>query len=319
MRDDKLVLSVLTAALACFVADGVPAEQVGEPSGSGPFPAIAESRADLPDHTVYHPLAWPRGQLPLLVWGNGGCSDNGLAHAAYLRQIASFGYVVVALGPPGGPASAPPRDSDTDATDARQLIEAIDWATRESGREGGDFFGHIDVSRIAVGGHSCGGLQALAVSDDPRIDTTLVVDSGIYNTPGTGRSHVRVDKSQLTRLHAPVLYLIGGTSDIAYPNAMDDFERIDRVPVVLASLPVGHGGTFAALDGGDWARVSARWLDWQLKFEADASRDFAGADCRLCTDERWIVLQKPLPPPTGPLPESVDAPARDVTRPGRPR
>ena len=28
----------------------------------------------------------------------GGCSANGLAHAAYLRQIASQGYVIVALG-----------------------------------------------------------------------------------------------------------------------------------------------------------------------------------------------------------------------------
>jgi uncharacterized protein len=314
MRHYKPVMSALAVGLACLIAVRAPAEQVGDPSGTGPFPAVAESRSDLPGHTVYRPLAWPGGQLPLLVWGNGGCSNNGLAHAAYLRQIASEGYVVVALGPPGGQRPAAPANSDTDATEARQLIEAIDWATRETAREGSDFYGRIDVSRIAAGGHSCGGLQALAVSDDPRIDTTLVVDSGIYNTPGTGRSHVEVDKAQLTRLHAPLLYLIGGTSDIAYPNAMDDVERIDRVPVMFASLPVGHGGTFSAPDGGDWARVSARWLDWQLKSDADASWDFAGPDCRLCTDERWTVIQKQLPPPTGPLRQSVYVPVRDGTR-----
>jgi hypothetical protein len=132
------------------------------------------------------------------------------------------------------------------------------------------------------------------VSHDPRVDTTLVVNSGIYNVPGSGRSRVQVDKSQLTRLHGPVLYLTGGPSDVAHPNAIDDVARIDQVPVFFGFLPVGHGGTFSAPNGGDWAQVSARWLDWQLKADADARRDFAGPDCRLCTDSRWTVVQKQL-------------------------
>jgi hypothetical protein len=232
--------------------------------------------------------------VPLYVWGNGGCSSNGLAHAAYLRQIASQGYVIVALGVAGGGAPAP-ADGSSDPTQASQMIEAIEWAERETARDGGAFHRRIDVTRIAVGGHSCGGLQALAVSNDPRIDTTLVLNSGIYNVPGSGRSRVQVDKSQLTRLHGPTLYLTGGPSDVAHPNATDDVARIDRVPVFFGSLPVGHGGTFSQPDGGEWARVSARWLNWQLKADADASRDFAGTDCRLCTDTRWTVVQKQLP------------------------
>jgi hypothetical protein len=254
----------------------------------------------LPNHTVYRPAEWGRTPLPLFVWGNGGCSSNGLAHAAYLRQIASQGYVIVSLGVAGGGPPAP-ADGSTDATQASQMIEAIDWAEAETARDGGVFHRRIDVTRIAVGGHSCGGLQALAVSHDPRIDTTLVLNSGIYNVPGSGRSRVKVDKSQLARLHGPVFYLTGGPSDVAHPNAIDDVERIDRVPVFFGSLPVGHGGTFSAPNGGDWAQVSARWLDWQLKADADAGQDFAGAGCRLCTDRRWTVVQKRLPPPTGPL------------------
>ena len=291
-------LAALTMCLAYISLALVSAQQVGTPSGTGPYRAIAESRAELPRHTVYRPLEWPRGSLPLYVWGNGGCSSNGLAHAAYLRQIASQGYVIVALGAAGGGAAAP-SDGSTDATQASQMIEAIEWAERETARDGGAFRGRIDVTRIAVGGHSCGGLQALSVSHDPRIDTTLVLDSGIYNQPGTGRSRIKVEKSQLTRLHSAVLYLLGGPSDIAYPNATDDVARIDRVPVFFGSLPVGHGGTFSAPDGGDWAKVSGRWLDWQLKADADAGRDFAGQDCRLCADSRWTVVQKQLPAPTG--------------------
>ena len=193
------------------------------------------------------------------------------------------------------------------------MIEAIDWATQQTDLDGGDFYGHIDVTRIAVGGHSCGGLQALAVSDDPRIDTTLVLNSGIYNVPGSGRSRVDVDKSQLLNLHSPAMYLIGGPADIAYPNAIDDVERINSVPVFYGELPVGHGGTFSEPDGGTWAQVSARWLDWQLKGDADASWDFAGADCRLCSDAAWTVQQKQLPNPEGPFRESVYVPVRDGT------
>ena len=302
--------SALAMSLACVGLATVSAQQAGAPSGSGPYPAIAESRAELPRHTFYRPVDLPRASMPLYIWGNGGCSANGLAHAAYLRQIASQGYVIVALGTAGGAtggapggaargAAAAPADNATDPTQASQMIEAIEWAERETAREGSPFYRRIDVTKIGVGGHSCGGLQALSVSHDPRIDTTLVLDSGIYNQPGTGRSRIQVEKSQLARLHGAVLYLLGGPSDIAYPNATDDVARIDRVPVFFGSLPVGHGGTFSAPDGGDWAKVSARWLDWQLKADADASLDFAGPDCRLCKDSRWTVVQKQLPAPAG--------------------
>lgn len=311
--------------LACAMQGAgaaAPSIAVGELGGSGAWPAAAGTHPDLPLHTIYRPQRWPDAPVPLYVWGNGGCSANGLAHAAYLREIASRGYLVVALGAPGGgqgarppaapAAGAPPAQPAGDPTRPEQMLEAIEWATRENARAGGDLRNRVDLSRIAVGGHSCGGLQALAVSHDPRIDTTLVLNSGIYIRPG-GRSGVAVDKTQLTRLHAPVMYLTGGPSDIAHENALDDVARQERVPVFFGALPVGHGGTFSAPDGGEWARVSVRWLDWQLKGDADASHDFAGASCRLCTDERWNVQQKKLPPPTGPRP-AAGAPARADTR-----
>ena len=102
MRHLRPALAAAATAWSALAAGSAAAEAIGEPSGSGPFPAIAETREGLPDHTVYRPLDWPQAELPLFVWGNGGCSNNGLAHAAYLRQIASQGYVIVALGVPGG-------------------------------------------------------------------------------------------------------------------------------------------------------------------------------------------------------------------------
>lgn len=301
-------------ALLALVAHNAGAAAVGEAGGTGAWPAAAQSLPGLPGHTVYRPVSLPATPMPLYVWGNGGCSANGLAHAAYLREIASHGYLVIALGAPGAsprpaaggePAPAPAQrgggtppagGNPPDATQPQQLIEAIDWATRENQREGSELRGRVDTSRIAAGGHSCGGLQALAISHDPRVATTLVLNSGIYIRPG-GRSGVQIDKSQLTRLRGPLLYLSGGPSDIAHENALDDVARLETAPVFFGALGVGHGGTFQAPDGGEWASVSLRWLNWQLKADADASRDFSGPSCRLCTDARWEVQQKRLPPP----------------------
>ena len=93
---------------ACFIsftfglltAQAAYTNVLGSPSGTGPWPAVAESLPDLPGHTVYHPAKLPALPLPLFVWGNGACRDNGLQHGAFLRQIASQGYFVVALGRP---------------------------------------------------------------------------------------------------------------------------------------------------------------------------------------------------------------------------
>ena len=99
-----------------------------------------------------------------------------------------------------------------------------------------------------------------------------------------------------------MFYLTGGPSDVAHPNASDDVARIDRVPVFFGSLPVGHGGTFSAPNGGDRAQVSARWLDWQLKADADAGREFAGADWQRrrsrfqLTGAAWRVFPRWNPP-----------------------
>ena len=76
------------------------AAQVGNPSGTGPLPAVAQSLETLPGHTLFAPVKLPKDPLPLLVWGNGACRDNGLQHGAFLRQIASNGYIVIALGRP---------------------------------------------------------------------------------------------------------------------------------------------------------------------------------------------------------------------------
>lgn len=283
--------------------------QIGEPAGSGLYPAIAETSKDAPGYTVYRPLDLPSHLLPVVVWGNGGCRDNGLSASHFLREIASHGYIVIANGsareehpprstrepspPPGSPASPPPTRV-ADETSVAQYIGAIDWAENANAGEG-PLAGHIASDRVAAMGHSCGGLQALTAGADPRVDTVVAFASGVYNRPQSGLSGVQIVKDDLKLLHSPVAYILGGPEDIAFPNGSDDFARIDHVPAMLANLPVGHGGTFQLFNGGDWARVGTAWLDWQLKGDSHAAKWFVGQGCRLCTTFGWTVERKQFP------------------------
>lgn len=284
-----------------------PVGVIGAPAGTGRWPAIAESREDLRSHTIYRPRELPATPLPVIVWGNGGCSDNGLSHSLFLRELASHGYFVIALGyartgpPPagapragqiggGGPLPADP--TETDATVVAQMDMALAWAAAMNELSSSNLRGHLDLTRIAVAGHSCGGLQTIRFSADPRIKTSMIFDSGVYNVPG-GMSRIKVGKFDLHSLHGPTAYITGGPTDQAHPNAMDDAARIKHVPVFLAWLPVGHGGTFSQPNGGDWAAIAVKWFDWQLKGDAAAGRWFVGEDCGYCKEGRWHVEFKP--------------------------
>jgi len=102
-------------------------------------------------------------------------------------------------------------------------------------------------------------------------------------------------EADLAKLHTPLIYLTGGPTDIAYAGAEGDFKAINGLPIFDASTDKGHGGTWFQLDGGFMAKPVVAWLDWQLKGDTAASKQFLGADCGLCTDPRWTVKKKNLP------------------------
>lgn len=294
--------------------------------GSGPYAAaIVEGDAGLSNHTIYRPKDLsPFGKsnpMPVLAWGNGGCSSSSRMHANFLAEVASHGFLVLALGPYVA-------ESKTEGggmmgmgsgTKSAQMIEAIDWATAENTRPESKYFGKLDPSKFAVAGMSCGGLQALEVASDPRVKTLMVMNSGLFG-PG-GRSKMgapkegmpkmgapkagggaplmgmpEIGKEVLAKLHSPTIYIIGGETDIAYPQAIDDFAKIDKVPVAIANLEkVGHGGTYSEPNGGEFGVVAGAWLRWQLKGNKEDAKMFTGADCGLCSREGWSYEKKKLP------------------------
>jgi pimeloyl-ACP methyl ester carboxylesterase len=269
-----------------------------------------EQYPGLPTHTIYRPkdLAALHGRkLPIIAWGEGGCSNNGAFYKNFLGEIASYGFLAIATGPPqaprpaGNPGDQPGAGRGAGnpgrgpATKSSELIDAINWADAENARRDSQFYHRIDTSKVAVMGHSCGGIQALAVAADPRIKLVVNWSGGLFVTPPNGAAGLTEDvpKEQLQKLHTPVFYISGDSTDIAFANSNDDFGRITKVPAFRAYKDgVGHGGTYTQPDGGDFGKVAVALLDWQFKGDKDAAWMFLGANCGLCQDPKWHVEKK---------------------------
>ena len=129
---------------------------------------------------------------------------------------------------------------------------------------------------------------------DARVRTVVMMNSGLFPEGETTMAGMTADKSLLQTLHTPILYVLGGETDIAYTAGMDDFARIEHVPAAVANSDRGHGGTYWDANGGAAAQVVVQWLNWQLRGDASARRTFVGDDCGLCRDPAWVLETKGL-------------------------
>lgn len=271
-------------------------ERVIEDGGTGKYSAIMQSDASLPTHTIFRPenlsAFGETNQLPVIVWGNGACANSPWEHVNFLSEVASHGFLVIAIGPmpEGGEKSVKEKSEST------QLLDAVDWAIAQNNNTSSPLYNKIDALHIAVSGMSCGGLQTLEVASDPRFSTVVVCNSGILGNPGDGMPGMpQLKKEQLSTLHTPTLYILGGERDIAYNNGMDDYARINHVPVCVANMNVGHAGTYSKPHGGEFAKVATAWYLWQLKGDKEAGKLFTGSPCKLSQSELWTVEKKNIP------------------------
>ena len=230
--------------------------QVGD-GGSGPYKSVLVGDPNLKTHTLYRPrdltVFGANLKLPVVAYGNGACRNASYEVRNFLTEVASHGFLVVAIGPviptiAGGAYVSGP-------TKSAQLLDAVDWATcreRAPGqrtlRKGGHFEGGGDgpFLRRAAGHRGVHGSSRYDHSDVEQRHhwgasrATGGSASGSNTRAGRGGpggmpGMPAVTKDQLAKLHAPIAYIIGGKSDIAHDNAADDFAKIESVPVVMAN------------------------------------------------------------------------------------
>ncbi len=245
------------------------------------------SAPGLPTHTLYFPVDNTADPLPVLIWGNGACTNAGRLFEKTLKKVASHGYAVVAVGPFEAA-------TDKTRTTGSQMIDAIDWL-ETSPKLPGSATRTLDASSVAVMGQSCGGLMTIEAAHDPRIDTIGVINSGTFPKGEQPMSMSTTDKETLKDIHTPALYINGGPRDIAFENSNDDYSRIEGVPLFYGAMEgAGHFATHRHANGGRFAEVITAWLEWQLKGDGDAKAMFVGEDCDLCTDRQWTVQRKAI-------------------------
>ena len=266
--------------------------RIVEDGGTGLYKAVMKEEGSLAAHTVFVPQDLSKfdakNPLPVLVWGNGACTNSPWEHYKFLNEIASHGFIALATGyipmedePYRGPMST-----------TQQQIESIDWAIAQNADPESPYYGKIDVKNICVAGMSCGGLQTLFNCADPRITSLMICNSGLFNQQNASQAVGGMPmppKEKLNEIHTPIIYILGGPTDIAYGNGMDDFHRISHVPACATNFPVGHGGTYREPHGGEFTVVALAWLQWQLKGDKEAAKMFKGKKCLLSTRKDWTI------------------------------
>ena len=172
--------------------------------------------------------------------------------------------------------------------DPADLIKALEWVIAQNADKNSPYYGKLDIDNIAAAGMSCGGLEALHMSNDARVKTIMVMNSGYFGQGGADKESLNSMKTK------SVIWILGGSTDIAYENGTDDFAQLkNEMPAFWSSLDgIGHGGTYMQPHGGDYAKVAGAWLKWQLKGDKEASTMFTGTEPAISKMAGWSFERK---------------------------
>ena len=113
--------NLIMAASAVMAMVAVPAlaqnSRIVEEGGTGQYKAIMMEEPTLTTHTIFRPQDLSKfgkkNLLPVLVWGNGGCANSPSGHINFLNEVASQGFLIVAIGPSNYQQIEAPRPGQT--------------------------------------------------------------------------------------------------------------------------------------------------------------------------------------------------------------
>ncbi|KAM0721372.1 hypothetical protein Q7P37_002296 [Cladosporium fusiforme] len=244
----QFTFAILTATAASASALVIKRQSQGD----GPYgPVSFTTDEGLTRHTIYAPSSEPDSPMPVLVWGNGACSDDGTSAQNFLAQIASYGFVAISSGTPGGNGGS---------TTAEWMTEAVEWAVAGAGGL------NVDTSSIMAAGFSCGGTEAYEMHSNDAVSSIGIFNSGLLG-----------DYEFASQISKPIMYALGGPDDIAYENGERDYAALpESLTAWKGNLnSVGHGGTYGEANGGLFAEAAANWMLWLYKGDAEAGAYFA--------------------------------------------
>ena len=267
-------------------------------AGRGPFPATRVEDPTLPTHTLYYPAGLSRiaAKLPVILWANGGCRNTSIEFTAFLGELASRGYFIVAHGRNDVPfasasgltAERPAGQPPLQVRGGAIVLAGLDWISKENSRRGSDYYDKLDLTKVAALGQSCGGGQVWEASKDTRIKAVAALNSSFPTGQAGSAEGWTVEK-----LAIPAAYFIGGPGDSAYARSQASFAATPaNATVIKANFPlVGHTGAYRE-PHPEWSAVVTAWLDWQLRGDVKAKAMFAGANCGLCSNPNWWLETK---------------------------
>lgn len=281
-----IILFIATVLSIASLAQTVQTKVV-ENGGTGPYSAIVAKDASLPDFAIYRPkdlksAALAESKLPIVLFANGACVNSSLEYERLFNNVASYGYVIIAIGELQMTSNSRPAVE----VDASLLLDALHWITDQAGDNSSEYYNRVDIDKISASGHSCGGAQVISLAENPAFKSYMILNSGMGDMNMAGAT-----PASLQNYHAPVLYMVGGESDVAYSNALLDYSRIDHIAVTLANLiNGGHSGTFWDPYGGSNSQMMLKWLDWHFKNATDNCAVFLEKD--LSEFPGWELFSK---------------------------
>ena len=101
----KLFMTAMMVAASVGLMDAQTTQkQIVEEGGTGPFKSEVVGDASCPGFTVYRPqnlkeVVAKQGALPVIVYANGACFNHKVEMRLLLSEVASYGYVLAAIGP----------------------------------------------------------------------------------------------------------------------------------------------------------------------------------------------------------------------------
>jgi hypothetical protein len=177
-------------------------------------------------------------------------------------------------------------DSSNPASMGKPLLAYVTWAIAENDKPCSAYYQSLDATKVGANGFSCGGLMSEGTAGDPRITTWGINSSGLLSA----------NSAFYKTIHTPVLIVLGGSGDVAYPNGERDYDNIAAlgIPVMLFSKALGHGGDLFSTRGGDFTKIDLAWLNWRLKGDEGATGKgvLVGSGCSYCSNSAWEVKSK---------------------------